>query len=226
MDRVGAIVPASGRSERMEGVDKLLAPLAGRPLLAWCVDTLERNALVTEIVVSVPLEKMLTFDALVQTSNWERTRLVTGGRRRQDSVANALGVLDDVDWIIVHDGDRPFLTEALIRNGISAARKTGVAVAAVTVKDTVKIVSPEGVVRDTLDRSTLRAVQTPQVFRADILRYVYNYIEETVTDDAMLAERLGYQVTVYEGLCENLKVTTPDDLLVAQVIARRWEAGR
>ncbi len=226
MDRVGAIVPAAGRSERMEGLDKLLAPLAGRPLLAWCVETLESSALVTEIVVSVSPEKMFTFDTLVRTRKWDRTRLVSGGRRRQDSVANALEVLNDVDWVIVHDGDRPFLTEALIRNGLSAARETGVAVAAVTLKDTVKVVSPEGVVRDTLDRSTLRAVQTPQMFRADIIRDAYTDIGETVTDDAMLAERRGYSVTVYEGLYENLKVTTPDDLLVAQVIARRWEAGR
>jgi len=206
----------------MAGVDKLFIPLEGRPLLSWCVEALERCPLVTQIAVSVACDQMPAVERMSRERGWEKTWIAPGGLRRQDSVASALCALGDVDWVVVHDGDRPFLDEQLVERGLLAARETGVAVACVPVKDTVKVVDGEGVVVTTLDRDVLRAVQTPQVFRADIIRHAYSDIEQTVTDDAMLAERLGYVVRLYEGSYENLKVTTPDDLLVAQSIGRRW----
>ncbi len=223
MERVGAIVPAAGQGTRMEGIDKLFAPLGRKPLLAWCVEALEASGAVTEIAIAVPPEQMAAVEQLLHERNWCKSRLVPGGTRRQDSVLSALETLSNAGWIIVHDGVRPFLTETLIRRGLSAARETGVAVASVAVKDTVKLMSEEGVVC-TLDRDRLRAAQTPQVFRSDILRHAYSCAEETVTDDAMLAERLGYDVRLYEGSYENLKITTRDDLVVAESIASRWEA--
>ena len=222
MERVGAIVPAAGQSSRMGGVDKLFAPLGGRPLLSWCVETLEACEVVTQIVVSVASTQSEAVEQMRRERGWMKTRLAPGGPRRQDSVANALAALGQVDWVLVHDGDRPFLDESLIVEGLRAARETGVAVASVPVKDTVKVVDGQGVVVATLDRATLRAVQTPQVFRADIMRRAYSDIEQTVTDDAMLAERLGFTVRLYAGSYDNLKVTTPDDLLAAQAIGRRW----
>jgi 2-C-methyl-D-erythritol 4-phosphate cytidylyltransferase len=224
MDRVGVIVPAAGRSARMAGVDKLFIPLLNRPLLAWCLDILEKSPLVAEIVVAVALDRLSECEAMGRERRWIKTGFVGGGARRQDSVANGLHALGDVHWVLVHDGDRPFLDEAAIEHGLCAARDTGVAVASTVVSDTVKVVSDEGLVVTTLDRGALRAVQTPQVFRADIIRHAYSNIENTVTDDATLAERLGYAVRLYPGNPENLKVTTPDDLLVAEAIAGRWEA--
>jgi 2-C-methyl-D-erythritol 4-phosphate cytidylyltransferase len=224
MERVGVIVPAAGRSERMTGVDKLFLPLGSRPLLAWCLDTLEKSPVVARIIVSVSPERISDAEAMSRERKWMKTAFVRGGARRQDSVASALDALGAVDWVLVHDGDRPFLTEALIAQGLHAARETGVAVACTPVTDTVKVVDAEGLVVTTLERDTLRAVQTPQVFRADIIRRAYSDIEETVTDDARLAERLLYAVRLYPGSHDNVKVTTPDDLLVAQAIAGRWEA--
>ena len=224
MVRVGAIVPAAGCSARMRGVDKLFIPLEDRPLLAWCVDTLERSPMVARIVVSISPERMSAAESMGRERRWMKTAFVHGGARRQDSVARALAALGDVDWVLVHDGDRPFLDERLIEQGLHAARETGIAVASMPVTDTVKVVDREDMVVSTLERDTLRAVQTPQVFRADIIRDAYSHLEETVTDDAMLAERLKYAVRLYPGSRDNLKVTTPDDLLVAQAIARRREA--
>lgn len=224
MERVGVIVAAAGGSSRMAGLDKLFIPLCDRPLLAWCIDTLERSPRVTRIAVAVSSERMGEVESMREERRWRKSRIASGGPRRQDSVARALSLLDEVDWVLVHDGDRPFLDEPLIERGLQAARETGVAVASVHVKDTVKVVDADDMVVTTPDRDSLRAVQTPQVFRADIIRQAYSQVEETVTDDAILAERLGYSVRLYEGSYENLKVTTPDDLLVAQAIAARWVA--
>ena len=221
-ERIGAVIPAAGGSARMAGVDKLFVTLGGRPLLSWCVETLEDCTEVAEIVIAVAFERMAEVDRMSRARGWRKVRLVCGGPRRQDSVAEALRIIGDVDWVVVHDGDRPFLSDALIEESVSAARATGVAVASVPLKDTVKTAGEGGTVVSTLDRDTLRAVQTPQVFRADIMRHAYADIEETVTDDATLAERLGYAVRLCAGSYDNLKVTTPDDLLVAEAIARRW----
>ena len=225
MERVGAIVPAAGQSVRMAGIDKLFVPLCDRPLLAWCVEALESSVLVGEVVISVAAQTANLVERMAQERGWRKTRLVEGGVRRQDSVMNALKILNDVDWIIVHDGDRPFLTDALIERGLCSARETGVAVAAVPLKDTVKMVKDNMVVR-TLDRDDLRAVQTPQIFRTEILREAHVGFGNTVTDDATLAEGLGCRVRLYDGSHENLKVTTPDDLVLARAIANRWMERR
>ncbi len=221
-ERIVAIVPAAGGSARMGGVDKLFVTLEGRPLLSWCIETLEHRTDVAEIVIAVAFERVDEVDLMRRVRTWRKVRLVTGGPRRQDSVAAALHAAGQADWVMVHDGDRPFLNDALIDECLSAAHLTGIAVASVPLKDTVKTVGEDGIVVSTPDRDRLRAVQTPQVFRADIMRHAYADIEETVTDDAMLAERLGYPVRLCDGSYDNLKVTTQDDLLIAEAIARRW----
>lgn len=226
MERVGAIVPAAGHGRRMGGRDKLFLPLGGRPLLAWCVDTLERSDLVGEVVVALNPAGLKRAALLSEARGWRKTRACLGGARRQDSVAAALRLLGSVDWVLVHDGDRPFLTERLIQDGIDAARETGAAVAAVPSKDTIKVVDATGLVVQTLERDALRAVQTPQVFRAEVLLRAYALTDASATDDATLVERLGCHVRLYDGAYENLKVTTPDDLVVARAIARRWEGAR
>lgn len=209
----------------MGGVDKLFVPLLDKPLLAWCVEVLESSSYVSEVVIAVADESYTAAWRMVQERGWSRTRLVTGGVLRQDSVRNALAVMGEVDWVLVHDGDRPFLNEDLIRKGLDSARETGAAVAAVRLKDTVKVVADDLVVR-TLERDDLRVVQTPQVFRADILRMAHVGSNGVVTDDAALVEGIGYRVTVYDGAFENLKVTTPDDLVVARAIATSMRGCR
>ena len=224
MGSVAAIIPAAGRSERMGGRDKLLLSLGGKPLLAWCVETLESCSEVDRIVIAVRPDVMPLYERLLSRRRWMKSRCCVGGARRQDSVAAALQYVADADLVIVHDGDRPFATPQMVREGLEIAGKVGAAVAAVPVSDTIKLVGRDGVVRRTLNRDELRAIQTPQIFRRDWLEKAYADMDSDVTDDATLVERIGHPVTLYEGAHENLKVTTPEDLLLARAIARSRQA--
>ncbi len=221
-ERVGAVIPAAGRGTRMRGEDKLFLNLGGKPLLAWCMDTLERCHLVTDVVVALNSDSIAQGEELGRERGWAKARFCLGGDRRQDSVGNALQAIGTVDWVIVHDGDRPFLTQELLEEGLRSARETGAAVASVPVKDTVKVADESNNVLRTLERDVLRAVQTPQVFRAEIIGNAYAGVSGMVTDDAMLVERLGFTVRLYPGSYQNLKVTTPEDLLMARAIAEKW----
>ncbi len=202
----------------MGGVDKLFVPLLHKPLLAWCVDVLEASWTISTIVIAVAGDSLAEAGEMALQREWRKTRLVEGGASRQDSVRNALAVTQEVDWILVHDGDRPFLNDDLIERGLKSVRETGATVAGVPLKDTVKVVENGDVVR-TLNRGDLRAIQTPQVFRAETLRSAHTVAGVVATDDATLVEALGLTVRVYDGSYENLKVTTIDDLILARAIA-------
>ena len=141
-----------------------------------------------------------------------------GGARRQDSVRLGLKALPECDWVVVHDGARPLATVKAVRDGLAAAAPTGAAISAVPAQDTVKVVTDDGKVVRTLDRRTVALVQTPQVFRRDLLERAHNEIAEDVTDDAAMMERLGITVAVYMGDYGNIKVTTPHDLALAEAL--------
>jgi len=159
---------------------------------------------------------------LVAEQGWSKvTDVCVGGKRRQDSVAAGLKRLDNCQWVVIHDGARPLVTEDLIRRGLAEAGETGAAATAVPVKDTIKVAGDDRLVRDTPPRETLWAVQTPQVFRLDIITEAYSKVTAEVTDDASLVEKLGYKVKLYRGNYDNIKITTPDDLAVAEVLWQR-----
>ena len=218
--KVGAIIAAAGSSQRMRDVDKLFAPLGGKPLLAWSVDTCQRCSLVEQIVVSLNDKNLELGQRLKEERGWSEVTLCLGGARRQDSVGEGLHKLKDCYWVMIHDGARPFLTLDLIQNGLEAARETGAAVAAVPVKDTIKLANSNGLIRKTLQRDELWAIQTPQVFTFDIISKAYKELASEVTDDAAAVEQLGYKVRLYLGNYNNIKVTTPEDLALAQLIAK------
>src|SRR5690606_29096334 len=154
------------------------------------------------------------------------TAIVPGGSERQASVYEGIKAMpDDVRWVAVHDGVRPFIGEARVRSCLSEARVTGAAVLAVPVKDTIKVADQTGVIQSTPDRRSLWAIQTPQAFRLDLLRAAHEQAlrEEYIgTDDSVLVERLGVQVRIAEGTYTNIKITTPDDLLWAETIAAKY----
>ncbi|HHE42037.1 MAG TPA: 2-C-methyl-D-erythritol 4-phosphate cytidylyltransferase [Dehalococcoidia bacterium] len=225
MQRVGVIVAAAGIASRMDGIEKLFADLGGKPVLAWCIDTFESLQCVDRIVVALNQRNMTAGRALAVARDWRKCRFCLGGARRQDSVRAALSLLDDVDSVVVHDGDRPFVTVRMIQDGMALLDEVEVAVTAVPLKDTVKVVDERCNVLRTLVRNRLRLVQTPQLLRMDVIRSVYGDVAEDATDDAMLAERRGFRVKVYDGAYENIKITTPEDLVVARSIAQRWRAS-
>ena len=221
----GAIVVAAGSSSRMGGVDKIMAPLCGRPLVTHSLDAFESSPLVARIVLVVPLAGVDTYSSLVSEFGYGSVRAVPGGERRQDSVRNGLDALGAVEWTIVHDGARPCIDAAMIETGLQAARATGAAAPAMPLSDTIKEIDDSGMVVRTLTRDRLRAAQTPQVFSTRLLRRAHEQVRGDATDDAAMIEMIGGSVRLFPGSAENLKVTTPLDLEIAEAILRR-RAGR
>ena len=226
MEKVVAIVPAAGAGKRLGlGINKAFAILRGAPLIVHCLAMLARTELVSEaIVVLAPAEvdEGRTLLAGYQAEYFAALpiKVVAGGKERQDSVANALAAVpDDAAYIAVHDGARPFAGRAVFERTLAAAKEQGAAIAAVPVKNTIKVVDASGVVVDTPMRSTLVAVQTPQIFRASLLKEAYAALAAkpaAVTDDASVVELLGHRVVVAQGRYENIKITTPEDLVLAE----------
>ena len=226
MNKVGAIILAAGSSQRMGDIDKLFAPLGEKPLLAWSVDTCQKCDLVQQTVVVLNDERLELGKKLKEARGWSKATICLGGARRQDSVAEGLRQLEDCDWVVIHDGARPFLTLDSIENGLKTAAETGAAIAAVPVKDTMKLINGERLITETLRRDRLWAAQTPQIFRFDIITEAYSGLTAELTDDAAAAERLGYRVKIYRGSYDNIKVTTLEDLKVAEVIAQEKKEMR
>jgi len=220
--KVGAIIAAAGESRRMGGVDKMFALLGGKPLLARVVDIFERCDSIQQVVVVLSKENLESGRQLAAKQGWPKvTEVCLGGERRQDSVRAGLNKLGDCQWVVVHDGARPLVTVDLIEEGLVAARETGAAVAAIPVTDTIKLAGDDRIVHQTPSRHNLWAVQTPQVFRSDIIAQAYHQAGSEVTDDASLVEQLGYRVKLYMGAHENIKVTTPQDLALAEVLLKQ-----
>ena len=212
-------------STRMGRVDKVFAPLMGRPLVSYSVDALERCHLIERIVVVLGEHGIERGWELVRRFGWNKVSIVAGGHRRQDSVRAGMPLLADTDWIVVHDGARPCVTTRIIETGLREAGPTGAAVAAVPVKDTVKVVDVDMTVVETPDRKHLWLVQTPQVFSRDLLARAHLEVAQDVTDDASMVEQVGGSVRIFEGSYANIKVTTPDDLAIAEYLVSRGIAG-
>ena len=217
--KVGAIIAAAGRSRRMGGVDKIFAHLAGKPLLAYTVDVFQTCSAVDCVVIVLGADNLEDGQKLVREHRWSKViDVCPGGERRQDSVRAGLERLPGCQWVVVHDGSRPCLGAELIERGLDEARRTGAAIAAIPVKDTIKVVSSDAFVEKTLLRGSLRAIQTPQVFRFEIIDEAHGIARDEVTDDATLVEQMGHKVKVYPGSDTNIKVTTHEDLYLAETI--------
>jgi len=220
-EKVGAVIVAAGRGERMGGVDKMFALLGGKPVLTRVVDVFQGCSLIDQVVVVLSEQNLEPGKQLVAQAGWSKvTDVCPGGQRRQDSVVAGLELLKDCHWVVVHDGARPLVTVDLIEAGLKAAEETGAAVAAVPVTDTIKVAGDDGFVLETPPRPSLWTVQTPQVFRSDVITEAYRQ-EDKVTDDASLVERLGYRVKLYMGSYDNIKITTPDALALAEILWRK-----
>jgi len=217
--KVGAVIAAAGSSQRMGGVDKAFALLYGEPILARVIDVFQRCSPIDQIVVVVSEQNLERCRRLVAEQGWSKvTDVCVGGRRRQDSVVAGLSRLSHCYWVVIHDGARPLLTEDLVYRGLTEVKETGAAVAAVPVTDTIKLVGEARLVQQTPPQHNLWAVQTPQVFSFDIITEAYRQAKQDVTDDATLVEQLGYRVKLYTGAYDNIKITTPDDLVLAEVL--------
>jgi 2-C-methyl-D-erythritol 4-phosphate cytidylyltransferase len=228
MSKVTALVPAAGMGKRMgKAVAKQFLPLGGKPMLAHTLLAFQRSPEIDEIIPILSEEDMETcLRDVIEAFHLTKVKtLVVGGKERQDSVYNGIGKLEkDVAVILVHDGVRPFVTHEMIRECVEYARKGECVAVGVPLKDTVKEVDSKGIVRQTLERSRLWAIQTPQAFPVKVLRKAYDesYKNKVYgTDDATLVERSGTKVRVLMGSYENIKITTPEDLMLAEEILKR-----
>jgi 2-C-methyl-D-erythritol 4-phosphate cytidylyltransferase len=230
--RTAAVVPAAGRGDRLgPGAPKALRLLGGRPMLVHAVNALAAARSIDLVVVAAPASEVAEVRALLAGQEWAcEVRVVAGGETRQESVSLALDVLPaDVDVVLVHDAARPLVPVVLV-DAVTAAVRSGVdaVVPALPLTDTIKAVDEAGRVTATLDRDSLRAIQTPQGFRREVLARAYAEADprDPATDDAGLVERLGIMVLLVPGHEEALKVTRPSDLLLAESLLARRRADR
>ena len=222
---VVAVVPAAGLGTRMGGnTPKQYLTLGNLPLLVYSLQVFQQLEEICEVILSVPAsDREYCWREIVKPFGLEKVaKVVAGGARRQDSVRNGLAAISDrPDGVLVHDGVRPFIDQGMVRNVIDCAGKTGAAVVAMPIHDTVKRVDASNIIQETLKREELWQIQTPQVFRYDWLVEAHQQAQQhqwDVTDDAALIERMGYPVSVVEGSCFNIKVTKPDDLVFGKAI--------
>jgi 2-C-methyl-D-erythritol 4-phosphate cytidylyltransferase len=220
-----ALIPAAGRGQRMGlDIEKQFLHLGGKPLLAYTLAQFEATPTIDRIVVIVPAgrETFCQQEVVASGGLHKVTHIVAGGETRQKSVMAGFRRLDkDVDVVVIHDGARPFVTPSLIRAAVDAALVDGSAVAAIPESDTLKRVSAVGTIIETVDRQNLWRAQTPQAFRRAVLQQALAYAAEhnlDTTDEASLIEWLSWPVRIFPGSIWNFKVTSPDDLMLAELL--------
>ncbi len=229
---VTAIIVAAGKGRRMgKAYNKQYIQLGDKPILAYTLAVFEEAKTIDRIILVVARDEIsYVRDKIIKKYNFKKTvKVVGGGKERQDSVYAGLQELGkECEIVLIHDGARPFVDEKIIEGSIDLARDSGAAIVAVPPKDTIKIANQEGEVIKSLDRSKLWAVQTPQTFRYPLLKRAYRHARERgllATDDSMLVEELGHRVKILEGDYENIKITTPEDLILGEGILEKRRNG-
>lgn len=215
---ISAIIVAGGSSSRMKGTDKLMCEVGGIPVIIRTIRAFDILPEVGEIIVVTGRDNFDKIRLLCEKSGIvNQIRFAEGGATRRQSAENGFRA-SSCPLVAVHDGARPFVTAEIIRRTAQAAEKSGAAIAAVPVKDTIKLVK-NGEIELTPDRNVLYAAQTPQIFTREVYENALKY-GENATDDASMAEAAGVRVTVCEGSYENIKITTPEDLHIAEMLAK------
>ena len=226
--RLAAIVPAAGKGRRIKSrIDKPYIELCGKPILAHTLLALSKNKAISEIVVSADKKKITILRReIIDRFRIKNARIVMGGEERKDSVFNALREISgDIDYVLIHDGIRPFITNALIDKSLKAARRFGASVVAVPVKSTLKYSEGQARIAYTPDRRNLWEAQTPQVFKRGLIEKAYEKAARKkidITDDSMLVELIGVKPRIVLGSYSNIKITTEEDLELAKVLIKRF----
>ena len=222
---LSAIIVAAGQGRRLGSAGpKPLVKIGKLPAIIYSLNTLDNHPEIDEIIVVVNAKNQRAITRLIKEYSFKKIKsFVLGGRRRQDSVYNGLKMVSgNSDWVLIHDSARPFIDRQAISRVILAAKKTGAAILAVKLKATIKFSQKNNIVKETLDRDNIWEIQTPQVFRKELILEGYKkFSKEKVTDDASLIEKLGKNVLLVQGSYQNIKITTGEDLLFAGLIAKR-----
>ncbi len=220
---VWVIIPAAGSGERMKSeIPKIFLDVAGRPVIWHTLRAFEACPLIDGMIIVGGADSLGALEALVRKEGFRKVRVVVaGGATRTQSVRNGLkAVAKDVDIVLIHDGARPLVTRDVIERVIHTACEHGAAVAGIAVKPTLKVVDPRtDLVSETLDRTLVREIQTPQGFRREILERAYA-LDENASDDAGMVEKIGVAVKIVPGDRSNIKITTPEDMAIAEALLK------
>jgi len=225
--KVVALIAAAGFGKRMNAkISKLFIPIFGKPILAYTIEKFEQCNFIEKIYLIVNQEEDFYSKDIILKYNFSKVQeLIAGGETRQDSVYNGLKVLDpDTDIVAIHDGARPLIEETIIQESIEAAQEFGAAIAAIPLKDTVKRSGKDFFINETLNRQEIWRAQTPQTFKYSIILSAYHQAYKDkffATDDAAIVERYGYKVKMIIGSEENIKITTPFDIIIAENFLKR-----
>lgn len=218
---VSAIILAGGKGKRMGAkISKQYIELNGKPLLYYTLKQFLSCDEINKIILVLPKEEIeYCKNEVLEKYSLIVDLIVEGGKERQDSVFNGLSAVNDEGIVLIHDGARPFVSRRIITEGIKYADLYGAAAPGVTPKDTIKIKDDKSFSKETPKRETLVAIQTPQVFKSNIIKECHKRLKSDnliVTDDTMVVEAYNYDVYLYEGEYTNIKVTTPEDLILAE----------
>ncbi|TRZ94505.1 2-C-methyl-D-erythritol 4-phosphate cytidylyltransferase [bacterium] len=226
---LSAILLAAGKGSRLNSsTSKPLVKINRHAVVFYSLRTLNKHPEIDEIIVVVNSGNQVSIAKLIKNYSFKKTKaVVLGGKRRQDSVYNGLKAVDrSSKWVLIHDSARPFIKSGFVSSLIRQAKKSGAAILAVKPKATIKSSKANNTVAKTFTRDKLWEVQTPQVFKKDLLLKAYKkYSKDNVTDDASLVEKLGKRVKIVKGSYGNIKITTNEDLLFAGLIAKRFAYG-
>lgn len=226
-----AIVLAAGQSKRMNSrIQKQFLEIDHRPVLYYSLECFQKSPLIQDIIL-VTGEEMISYckKEIVERYNFTKvTKVIAGGKERYDSVYQGLLACEDCDYVFIHDGARPFVTEAMLERGVFGVQETGACAIGMPSKDTIKISDKEGVVQSTPDRSRVWSVQTPQIFAYSLIRSAHESLRRKdmtgVTDDAMVVEQeSGVRIRLVEGSYQNIKITTPEDLDIAETFLKKYK---
>ena len=226
-----AVVLAAGQGKRMGGtIQKQYMDLCGKPVLYYTLKAFEESEVIAQVIlVSGKEEKDQVRESIVDFYGFQKvTQITEGGKERYDSVYAGLLACEDTDYVLIHDGARPFITEEILRRGMEGVKETGACVIGMPSKDTVKLSDAAGFVSETPDRKTVWTIQTPQIFSYNLIKSVHDSIRRKdmsqITDDAMVVEQeSGTRIRLVEGSYMNLKITTPEDLNVAEIFLQIYK---
>ena len=218
MYKYAAVIVAGGSSNRMGGIDKILFQLCGRPVLQYSLEQFIRSNFFSQIVVVTSSQNMNKVNGILTSLGNNDVKVVMGGKRRQDSVLKGLGAISVCDYVAIHDGARPLVSQEILNLGAKCVEKVGAAIPVVPLQDTVKKVNLKSFVSETIDRGVLRAVQTPQFFDYNLIKQAHHLVDEDVTDDSTMVELIGNPVSVFPGDPNNIKISSQSDLVFLELI--------
>ncbi len=221
---IDVIIVAAGSGKRMNSdINKQFLKIDNKPVIAWTIEKFYNNKNIDNITIAIRKEDEKYIQDIISQYEFKNINIVYGGKERQDSISNCLEKIIHTDYVLIHDGARPFIDDDTINRCIEETKIHQCCCVGVPSKDTIKIVDNSENISSTPDRKNLWCAQTPQAFHINIIKKAYKYAKETAflaTDDASLVENIGYKVKMVMGNYNNIKITTPEDLIIAETIAK------